>query len=79
MGGQQQDFTAISLRADPVTCQDYDLTYDCPGNRFRYLGNGFALRELEADPDLSWYITQPDEMVVVRLDEGSRGLGVRDS
>ncbi len=37
--------------------EDYDYTYDST-NRFRFLGNGFSVRETSANP--TWYLDHPD-------------------
>jgi len=37
-----------------VRWEDYDVKYE-GGNRFAYLGNGFAEREVDGR-DLSWYL-----------------------
>ncbi|KAF9895269.1 hypothetical protein FE257_000171 [Aspergillus nanangensis] len=40
--------------------EDYHLHYTT-GNRFGYLGNGFAAREVDGSSDLSWYLGVLDE------------------
>ena len=37
--------------------EDYEYTYDS-SNRFRYLGNGFSVRETGSNP--TWYLDHPD-------------------
>ena len=40
--------------------EDWEYVYDGPTqNRFRYLGNGFATKELDPTVDSTWYLDSP--------------------
>ncbi|KAJ5355635.1 hypothetical protein N7517_010244 [Penicillium concentricum] len=39
--------------------EDYEFEYQCPGNRFQFLGNGFSVREGAKNP--TWYLEQLDD------------------
>lgn len=38
--------------------EDYEYEYQCPANRFQFLGNGFSVRESAKNP--TWYLEQLD-------------------
>jgi hypothetical protein len=44
--------------------EDWEYVYDGEGgsrsqNRFRYLGNGFSMKELDPNSDSTWYLDEP--------------------
>lgn len=39
--------------------EDYEFEYQCAGNRFQFLGNGFSIRESAKNP--TWYLEHRDD------------------